>query len=82
VAALARGERAVAPVVRQLHPRLIGRDEWAPFDRSGHLLANVNTPDDLARIRQPDPVIAIAATDGVSAADRTAGSEASQTTTR
>jgi hypothetical protein len=82
VAALARGERAVAPAVSRLRPRLIGREEWAPFDRSGHLLANVNTPDDLARIRQHGPLTTIAARDGVNAADRTAGSEASQTTTR
>jgi molybdopterin-guanine dinucleotide biosynthesis protein A len=82
VAALARGDRAVAPAVSQLRPRLIGRDEWAPFDRSGHLLANVNTPDDLARIRQRESSMTNAAGDGVNAADRTAGSEASQTTTR
>jgi hypothetical protein len=72
----------VAPAVSQLRPRLIGREEWAPFDRSGHLLANINTPDDLARIRQCEPLMAIAARDGVNAADRTAGSEASQTTKR
>lgn len=82
VAALARGDRAVAPAVSQLRPRLIGRDEWAPFDRSGHLLANVNTPDDLARIRQRESSMTNAAGDGVNAADRTAGSEPSQTTTR
>jgi molybdopterin-guanine dinucleotide biosynthesis protein A len=82
VAALARGDRAVAPAVSQLQPRLIGRDEWAPFDRSGHLLANVNTPDDLARIRQRESSMTNAARDGVNAADRTAGSEASQTTKR
>jgi molybdopterin-guanine dinucleotide biosynthesis protein A len=80
VAALANGERAVAPVVSQVAPRLIGRDEWAPFDRTGTLLANVNTPDDLARIGSRDLRAARAARDDVSRADRTA--EASQTTTR
>ena len=80
VAALSRGERAVAPVVSQLGPRLIARGEWAPFDRTGSLLANVNTPDDLARIRSRDLRVTGAARDDVSRADRTA--EASQTTTR
>jgi hypothetical protein len=46
------------------------------------LLANVNTPDDLARIRSRDLSTAIAARDAVNAADRTAASKASQTTTR
>jgi molybdenum cofactor guanylyltransferase len=82
VAALARGERAVAPVVNQLGPRLIGHHEWAPFDRTGLLLANVNTPDDLARICSRGPRAAITAADEWNAPDRTAGSEASQTTRR
>jgi len=82
VTALSRGDRAVASVVSQLRPRLIGHDEWAPFDRTGILLANVNTPDDLARIRSQHSLAAITERDDVNAADRTAGSEPSQTTTR
>jgi molybdopterin-guanine dinucleotide biosynthesis protein A len=74
VTALAGGERAVAPVVGQLRPRLIDQDEWIRFDGSGLLLANINTPDDLARIRARD----LRST----TADRTAASEASQTTKR
>jgi molybdenum cofactor guanylyltransferase len=79
VDALERGERAVAAVVSHLDPRLIGHDEWAPFDRTGLLLANVNTPDDLARIRSRGPRSAITTRDDLNAPDRTAGSEASQT---
>jgi molybdopterin-guanine dinucleotide biosynthesis protein A len=82
VTALARGDRAVAPVVSQLRPRLMGHGEWARFDRTGLLLANVNTPDDLARIRSREVRTPIAAADAGNAADRTAGSEASQTTKR
>ncbi len=74
VTALAGGERAVAPVVGQLRPRLIDQDEWIRFDGSGLLLANINTPDDLARIRARDL--------RSMTADRTAASEASQTTKR
>jgi molybdopterin-guanine dinucleotide biosynthesis protein A len=79
VTALARGERAVAPVVGLLRPRLIDRDEWAPFDPSGLLLANVNTPDDLARIQSIDLRPAIAGRAGMKATDRTAAPTASQT---
>ncbi len=82
VTALARGDRAVVPVVSQLRPRLVGREEWARFDRTGLLLANVNTPDDLARIRSREVDTPIASADAGNAADRTAGSEASQTKTR
>jgi molybdenum cofactor guanylyltransferase len=82
VAALARGDRAVAPVVGELGPRLISRDEWAPFDRTGLLLANVNTPDDLARICAHDPRATPATRDERNPRDRTAGSQASQTTPR
>ena len=53
VAALARGDRAVAPASSQLRPRADRpRRVGAVRSRSGLLLANVNTPDDLARIRR------------------------------
>jgi molybdopterin-guanine dinucleotide biosynthesis protein A len=48
-AALDAGERTVAAAVERLQPRLVTDDELAPFDRDGRLLANLNTPDDLAR---------------------------------
>ena len=48
-AVLDAGERTVAAAVERLQPRLVTDDELAPFDRDGRLLANLNTPDDLAR---------------------------------
>jgi molybdopterin-guanine dinucleotide biosynthesis protein A len=79
VAALARGDRAVAAVVSELRPRLIGRDEWAPFDPTGVLLANVNTPEDLARVRSHETGARMTTRDAVNAGDGSAGSVASQT---
>jgi molybdenum cofactor guanylyltransferase len=48
-AALDAGERTVAAAVETLQPRLVGDEELAPFDGDGRLLANLNTPEDLAR---------------------------------
>jgi molybdopterin-guanine dinucleotide biosynthesis protein A len=48
-AAFDAGERTVRAAVAALGPRLIGDDDLAPFDADGRLLANLNTPDDLAR---------------------------------
>jgi molybdopterin-guanine dinucleotide biosynthesis protein A len=48
-AVLDAGGRTVAAAVERLQPRLVTDDELAPFDRDGRLLANLNTPDDLAR---------------------------------
>ena len=48
-AALDRGERTVAAAVSALNPRLVGEAELARFDPGGRLLANLNTPADLAR---------------------------------
>jgi molybdopterin-guanine dinucleotide biosynthesis protein A len=48
-AALDAGERTVAAAVKRLRPRLVTDDELAPFEYDGRLLANLNTPDDLAR---------------------------------
>jgi len=82
VTALTGGDRAVAPVVEQLRPRVIEPDEWAPFDRDGLLLANVNTPDDLVRIRSLDTHATNAARGGIDAGDRTAAPQTSQTPIR
>jgi molybdenum cofactor guanylyltransferase len=79
VTALADGERTVAAVVSRLRPRLIGHDEWAPFDCNGLLLANVNTADDLARVRSHEPSSANASRADANTVDRTAASESSQT---
>lgn len=67
---LERGDRAVIEAVATLKPRLVGPEALAPFDSAGRLLANINTPDDLARCSRAN------------AADRTAPPGASQTTTR
>jgi molybdopterin-guanine dinucleotide biosynthesis protein A len=48
-AALDAGERTVAAAVERLLPRLVTDEDLAPFDGEGRLLANLNTPDDLAR---------------------------------
>jgi molybdopterin-guanine dinucleotide biosynthesis protein A len=49
LASLDAGERTVSAAVETLQPRLVGDDELTPFDRDGRLLANLNTPEDLAR---------------------------------
>jgi molybdopterin-guanine dinucleotide biosynthesis protein A len=80
--ALARGEREVARAVTRLDPRLVGVAELAPFDADGGLLANINTPDDMARWNISSPPIRAAHHDRVRADDRTAAPETSQTTPR
>jgi molybdopterin-guanine dinucleotide biosynthesis protein A len=48
-AALDSGERTVAAAVERLQPCLVTDEDLVPFDGEGRLLANLNTPDDLAR---------------------------------
>jgi molybdopterin-guanine dinucleotide biosynthesis protein A len=48
-AAVDAGQRTVAAAVEALAPRLVHDDELAAFDPDGRLLANLNTPADLAR---------------------------------
>ncbi len=64
------GERSVRTAVSALEPTLVGAAALAPYDTEGRLLANVNTPADLARWKV------------TCGPNRTAGTKASQTITR
>lgn len=64
------GERSVQRAVAALEPSLVRATAIAPDDTEGRLLANVNTPADLARWKV------------TCGPNRTAGTKASQTITR
>ena len=64
------GERSVRAAVASLEPTLLRAEAIAPYDTEGRLLANVNTPADLARWKV------------TCGPNRTAGTTASQTNRR
>lgn len=64
------GERSMRVAVAALGPTLVDAGSIAPYDTDGRLLANVNTPADLARWKV------------TCGPNRTAGTKASQTITR
>jgi molybdopterin-guanine dinucleotide biosynthesis protein A len=46
LAAIARGVRKVTDALAGLKIDSISPREWKPFDESGHLFKNMNTPED------------------------------------
>jgi molybdenum cofactor guanylyltransferase len=46
LAAIARGTRKVTDALTALKIDVVTPQEWKPFDESGHLFKNMNTPGD------------------------------------